>query len=313
MKYPLFIFTFILLQSFHLMGNESYNLPPRYFNASIPQAPIRMSSDPFISGDSFRFICDHHIDETKQPFFPTKVKKGDIIYVTPGALNFFFKRIHPKISQKYILLTHNSDEAFPGRFAKRLNDDTIAYWMTTNNLMPDHPKMISLPIGIANRYWPHGDVSLFEKIVKECYPKKHLLVLNFLPHTNPKIRKPLRAFYLNKPFCYCSSVKDLSAYLIDMKQSHFILSPFGNGLDCHRTWEALLMGAIPIVESSPLDCLFDGLPVLIVKNLYLLNETFLLDQKSRFSKLRFNADKIFFSYWKKLIASKKIEIIGEKD
>jgi hypothetical protein len=49
-----------------------------------------------------------------------------------------------------------------------------------------------------------------------------------------------------------------------MASYRFIASPFGNGLDCHRTWEALALGCIPIVRSSGLDSLFQGLPVLIV-------------------------------------------------
>ena len=28
----------------------------------------------------------------------------------------------------------------------------------------------------------------------------------------------------------------------------FVASPSGNGLDCHRTWEALLLRSIPIVK-----------------------------------------------------------------
>lgn len=44
----------------------------------------------------------------------------------------------------------------------------------------------------------------------------------------------------------------------------FVLSPHGRGLDCYRTWEALLCGAIVIVKRSPLDPLYRGLPVVIV-------------------------------------------------
>jgi len=44
----------------------------------------------------------------------------------------------------------------------------------------------------------------------------------------------------------------------------FVLSPRGVGLDCHRTWEILFFGGIPVVETSSLDPLFEGLPVLVV-------------------------------------------------
>ncbi len=45
----------------------------------------------------------------------------------------------------------------------------------------------------------------------------------------------------------------------------FVLSPHGNGLDCHRTWEALCLGCIPIVKTSALDPMYTGLPVLILE------------------------------------------------
>ncbi|WIA13152.1 hypothetical protein OEZ85_006744 [Tetradesmus obliquus] len=55
-------------------------------------------------------------------------------------------------------------------------------------------------------------------------------------------------------------------YLFTMQQYKFVLSPVGNGVDAHRTWEALLAGSIPVVESSVRDSMYEGLPVLIVKS-----------------------------------------------
>ena len=34
------------------------------------------------------------------------------------------------------------------------------------------------------------------------------------------------------------------------RNSLFVPSPAGNGLDCHRTWEALYLGAVPVVLKS---------------------------------------------------------------
>lgn len=46
----------------------------------------------------------------------------------------------------------------------------------------------------------------------------------------------------------------------------FSVSPHGNGLDCHRTWEDLVLGCIVIVKSSALDPMYAGLPVVIVQD-----------------------------------------------
>lgn len=46
----------------------------------------------------------------------------------------------------------------------------------------------------------------------------------------------------------------------------FVMSGHGVGLDCHRTWELLYLGCIPIVKTSPLDPLYRELPVAIAED-----------------------------------------------
>ena len=53
----------------------------------------------------------------------------------------------------------------------------------------------------------------------------------------------------------------------------FVLSPRGNGLDCHRTWELFLLGCIVITETSSLDDMWikHELPVVILNDFNELN------------------------------------------
>lgn len=51
-----------------------------------------------------------------------------------------------------------------------------------------------------------------------------------------------------------------------MRSYKFIISPHGNGLDCHRTYESIILGSVPIVKSSTLDGLYEGMPVLIIND-----------------------------------------------
>ena len=47
-----------------------------------------------------------------------------------------------------------------------------------------------------------------------------------------------------------------------MTQCQFVASPPGQGPDCHRTWEALALGAVPIIKRVPaLSPMFAELPV----------------------------------------------------
>ena len=44
----------------------------------------------------------------------------------------------------------------------------------------------------------------------------------------------------------------------------FEISPRGTGLDTHRTYEALLMRTIPIVQTTTLDALYREFPIVVV-------------------------------------------------
>ena len=57
-------------------------------------------------------------------------------------------------------------------------------------------------------------------------------------------------------------------YVRELLRSKFVLSPSGMGWDCYRHWEALVYGAIPIIEhynrSDGWYRVFEGLPVVWV-------------------------------------------------
>ena len=97
----------------------------------------------------------------------------------------------------------------------------------------------------------------------------------------------------------------VESYLEDLASSYFVLSPRGHGLDCHRTWEALYMGAIPIVKSSGMDALFSDLPVLIVKDWSEITESFLLKKWAEMKNTHYNFEKLYLSYWLSWIEQSK--------
>ena len=63
-------------------------------------------------------------------------------------------------------------------------------------------------------------------------------------------------------------MKELASY-------KFAISPEGNGIDCHRTWECLYLGVIPIVKNSNPMSYFKELPILFVDDYSCINNDFL--------------------------------------
>ncbi|CAF3181831.1 unnamed protein product [Rotaria socialis] len=243
----------------------------------------RNSSYPFISGDTFRAFADYVFDETKQDKFES-LKYGDIVFVKADVFNKFFQEPYNSIKQPFVLVTHNSDFFAPRNFAPKLNDKKLIAWYASNPDVRNHSKIFPIPIGLANTRWDFGELKRltngFKKYRKPWSNRTNLLYVNFSVRNNPverqaalsQARKFKNVTIVNKKISY-------ETYLEQVGNTRFVLSPPGNGLDCHRTWEAMLMGAVPVVISSGLDPLFKNTPTVILKAWTDLNETLLSSYK----------------------------------
>ena len=89
-----------------------------------------------------------------------------------------------------------------------------------------------------------------------------------------------------------------------MWEYSFVLSPYGNGFDCHRTWEALCLGSIPIMKAPHFRLLFQDLPVLNVSDWDEINEDLLRKTLDVFKQRQFNYEKLKLSYWTAQISPK---------
>lgn len=259
------------------------------------------SSYPHISGHTFRAFCDHAINNKRSAFKPENVHDGDTIYVGADHLRHFFTQHHPKIKARYILVTHDSTHSVPGNFAKYLKDEKLVRWFGKNNNLPNHPKMITIPIGLANNHWAHGKTHLIDQVMQDVaddkIEKNTLLYMNFLKSTYRSERDMVYDLFKNSPICTLASKKPTLHYLYDLAESHFVLSPRGAGVDCHRTWEALLAGSCPIVKSSFLDCLFVDLPVVIIDDWACITPEFLAHKQQEFALRTYNRERLFAPYW----------------
>jgi len=324
-----------------LKGGKDFVIPG--IKNNWPSSP----SFPYISGDTFKSACDFVIDDHQVPFDPAMVKDGDIIflnseYVKSDYLEFFFSILHPLITARYILVTHNSDRGVPGKYAPYLDDTKLAAWFGQNILLSDHPKLFPIPIGIANRCWPHGNVKLTTdmKSLAGTLEKTNLLYMNFTLLTN-KMRSEIHELFKDAPYCtvsehvasrqfhylawtkyWQSDTQDTyrendekenmlyAGYLQDLICSKFVFSPEGNGIDCHRTWEILLMGSIPIVKHSTIDKVFDGLPVLLVDDWQEVTQEFLEKQYAIMNQKNYNMERLYADYWIEQIQDMKRKVVA---
>ena len=96
----------------------------------------------------------------------------------------------------------------------------------------------------------------------------------------------------------------LQKFYFDLAEHKFVISPRGNGVDCHRTWEALYLRTIPIVESSIHMNEFSDLPIFFVNSWDELCYNNLEKFYNKVQNELYNLDKLKISYWRKTIDEK---------
>ena len=83
-----------------------------------------------------------------------------------------------------------------------------------------------------------------------------------------------------------------------MASHRFCISPPGNGADCHRVWECLYLGVIPIVQRDLNYEQYDDLPILLVDDWNVLTREFLDTHYERIQATEWNLDKLGIHYWR---------------
>lgn len=258
------------------------------------------TSFPYLSGYTWVLFSDWRLlgeDYVGQPesFSPEEVKRGDTIFLDTTRAEEFAREILPRIQDKVILISANygwnSDHPLPGPFAYLLEEEKIAAWFVQNIDRAPSKKLIPIPIGLASKNWPHGNTELFTQVSSQ---KRSIFC--YLNYALRKERDDCTQHFLRMGFPFWR-VKSFGSYLKDLSQSVFVISPPGNGLDCHRTWEALLMGCYPVVKSSTLNPLYEGLPVVIVEEWSEVTEEFLEEKYAELSQKQWPREPLYAPYW----------------
>ncbi len=266
----------------------------------------RASSYPYLSGDTWRFFADFRLS-TEETFEPSLVQEADTIFVEYDLLPIFQKEYLPLIQHRFILITPNcesgTDNPQPGRFASMLQSSKIAAWFVQNIDQAPSKRLIPLPIGLANQVWPSGQISTFHPMASQAPPfaskqRDIFLYVNFRIETNRYERESCLHYFEAMPLATIESPsKSFQEYLKDLSRAVFTVSPPGNGKDCHRTWEALLMGSYPIVLYSSLNPLYENLPIVIVHYWEEITEEFLKTKLEEFQQRSFHLEKLYAPYW----------------
>ena len=120
-------------------------------------------------------------------------------------------------------------------------------------------------------------------------------------------RKKIIQYFKNKDFIFYQQNRIPRIEQWQKRTQYvFSISPNGHGIDCIRLWESLALGQIVIVQTSPLDYLYEGLPVVIVKDWSEVNpknlEKWLVQYADAAENPKYR-EKLKFKYWYEKINS----------
>lgn len=256
-----------------------------------------------------------------------KMFNGMSIYVCSDLLRFFVLQILPKINNNFVLVTGDSDMCVPkealsnSETAILINNPYLLKWFAQNTQLQNYEKIVQLPIGLdyhtisndPNHNWKtlgegfkprfqEGILISLRQQMKPFYDRNPLIYVNFTT-SNDRFGQRKSAFdkIPNNLLSINQNFTKRTENWRNITQYTFVLSPFGIGMDCHRTWEALCLGSIPILKAPNFQKMFEDLPVLIVNDWSEITRELLDKTIEEFKTREFNYEKLTLQYWIKLI------------
>ena len=287
----------------------------------------------FYSTILFSAIADVNLT----PFHPDRILDMDtlnskpliIVYLLQDTLHL--SKLIPflnAVRKPFILISAMEDHEFPYELNHHMlveivDNPYFKHWFAINKVIPNNSRFTSIPYGLD--YWTLINRPYFGEEMQTI--QQQIITLDTIAkntiHFSKRIPKIYANFQLNNtdtryggwrakiPSIIPAEIMYLQPDKIprsemykNMAEYAFVISPFGNGLDCIRTFEALCVGCIVIMQRSCLDIIYEDLPVLVVDEWTDINEQLLQDTLSSFSNKTFNYDKLTMEYWVQQIISK---------
>jgi len=226
-----------------------------------------------------------------------KLKDINLVYLNTMYKNQFFHRIK-NLDNKFIIITHNCDINIDN--VDNLPNNVIKWFAQNINCVDD--RLESIPIGLENSIWyPH--VQKQKKIYNKVTEPKNIMNLVYMNHNiNTNVKERIAPFdALNGKKFVTTEIRsngvDFENYINKIYNHKFVVSPEGNGIDCHRTWETLYLNSIPLMKKNINNQYYTDLPICLVDEWEDVTEDFLNKEYERIINSTWNLDKLKMSYW----------------
>jgi hypothetical protein len=217
-----------------------------------------------------------------------------------------------------VFITHNSDYHIDERAFEF--GPTCNLWLAQNKHC-QFSNLESIPIGLENMQLRTSEAAsggqyssqvngatekalLIDKYNTFEMQKTGLIYMNFNIQTFPHERQLVWDMFKDKDWVTKTKDLPLQKFYFDLASHKFVISPRGNGTDCHRTWEALYLRTIPIVKRSATMVDFKDLPIYYVDDWSEISYTKLNEYYETVQGSLFDLRKLKISAWRDYINEK---------
>jgi len=231
-------------QMYKISSRISFRVKPRDLEK-------RISSYPYLCPDTYLAKCERVIltPFDLKKFIGENSNKYTTVYLVGDLIDQFIES-REQISNIDTLVIGESDATQYEKNLSKLYSKVGNIF--SNNLVGKSDRCFPVPLGIERQaYRSAGRVRNFQKKYDTNISNRTIpFLIAWNDATNTK-RPIYRAEFQNhsdslviNQRVHASTIHKL------MRKTMFVPSPAGNGIDCHRTWEALYLGAVPVVLRS---------------------------------------------------------------
>ncbi len=229
---------------------------------------VRKSSFPLLSPDTYLELCERSIlSDVDLIEFIQESKKNSVlesVYIAGELVAALISKIDElnNVNIKRLIIMESDTKQDTRELNLLL---TVANKIYSNNLIGNQKDITPIPLGLERRAYRSAGVIRHFKKGYSIDPRNRRI--DFLVAWNDEtnsMRKKYRQLFIKseKGLVINRRMHPRSIHKL-MRKSLFVPSPAGNGLDCHRTWEALYLGAVPVVLKSEF-CGDSTWPVLVI-------------------------------------------------
>ncbi|WP_419913418.1 hypothetical protein [Hoeflea sp.] len=286
----------------------------------------------FIGSHGLKKVCDYWDPEGKPPHagdlekLEWHGKHLPTIYVKTNYLSEFARGGIAHIEHDFTLVSGCCDieagprDTEPDILRVLLDHPHLKTWYAQNSNL-DEPKMRTLPLGLdyhtltfGIHFWPWGhfstpvaqEASLDE--TRNAAPQLADKAVSGYCNWHHVLQRGDRLRCINGVAYDVLSLEQLNVRRTlswsNNAQHLFTISPLGMGLDCHRTWEAILLGSVPIVPKSGISSLFEDLPVCVVDDWSEVTVPYLRRKRDWALETEFDFAPLYLDWWRSQLRGK---------